>query len=295
MRNTSTCLIFAVLALCLPGKAWALATEHVGNAPLNELNYNEWKGIVPLVNHSSRVYQTWCNGNEQFYYRGDTATLNDALKKFAAAKADVHEVLLQPGPGVVHSFDGAKTIVYNWDLHILGGISRPRLDATLPQADQVWSRFPTMDVRIGGDIALDKIEIPRCVSIIDLAGLSRRYRKALTSKDKTVRGWGAGELARLDPYNAENLTAVAKLLKDKDEWVQQNAVGAITVFGKKAESVLPVLREMRATQNKQLKDSVERAIEEIRQADDTSAAEKENRAMQKKIREFCEDRSNKCA
>jgi hypothetical protein len=283
----STCLTLAVLALCLPGKAWALATEDFGNAPLNELNYKEWQGIMPVVNHSSRIYHLWCNGNEQFYYRGDTATLNDALHKFAASKADVREVLLQPGPGIAHSFD-AKTIPYNWTLHILGGFSRR--DMRLPQANKIWNKFPTMAVCVGGDITLDKIEIPEGVSIVDLDGLSRRYREALTSKDKTVRGWGARELAGLDPYNAENLAAIAKLLKDDDQWVRQNAVGAVTRFGKQAESALPVLRELLATQNKQLKDCVEKAIEEIQQAKDTSAAEKEHRLMQEKIHKFCESR-----
>jgi hypothetical protein len=51
-----------------------------------------------------------------------------------------------------------------------------------------------MTVCVGGDIDLGKIEIPKGVSIVDLAGLSRRYREALASKDKTVRGLGAGEL-----------------------------------------------------------------------------------------------------
>jgi hypothetical protein len=283
-----TCLTFAVLALCLPGKARALATEDFGNAPTSELNYKDWPGIMPVVSHSSRVYHWWCNGNEQFYYRGDTAALNDALKKFAASKANVHEVLLQPGPGIARSFRG-KTIPYDWNLHIIGGIARQHKKA-LPQADKVWSESPTMAVCIGGDITLEKIEIPEGVSIIDLDGLSRRCREGLSSKDKTARGWGAGELAGIDPYSDENLAAIAKLLKDEDEWVQQNAVGAVTRFGKKAESVLPVLREMLATQNKQLKDCVEKAIEQIQQAKDTSAAEKEHRLMQEKIHTFCESR-----
>jgi hypothetical protein len=289
MRNMSTFLILTlgVLALCLPCKAWALATEDFGNAPTSALNYQDWPGIMPVVSHSSRVYHWWCNGNEQFYYRGDTAALNDALKKFAASKADVHEVLLQPGPGIAHSFDGAKTIPYNWNLHIIGGIARQHKQ-TRPQADKVWNESPTMAVCVGGDVALAKIEIPEGVSVIDLDGLSRRCREALTSKDPTARGWGAGELAGIDPYSDENLAAIAKLLEDDDEWVRQNAVGAVTRFGRKAETVLPALREMRATQNKQLKDCVEKAIEEIQKAKDTSAAEKEQRSMREKIHTFCE-------
>lgn len=193
-----------------------------------------------------------------------------------------------PGPGIAHSFNATKTIPYNWNLHIVGGIARHM--TRLPLGDKIWSTFPTMVVCVGGDIALDKVEIPTGVSVIDLTDLSRRYRKALTSKDKTVRGSGANELAVLDPYSTENLKAVAKLLNDEDDWVRRNAAWAVARFGKKAESVLPVLREMLATENTQLKDSVERAIREIQQVQDTTAAEQEHRLIQEKIRKFCDSR-----
>lgn len=286
MKKTRAILSVVVLTLCSAGRVWALGEEDFGDSPLSELNYQNWPNIMPLLNSQIRVYHSWVNGNEQFYYRGNTATFNDALKKFAAVKAEVREVLLQPGPGIAYTFDLTKTIPYNWNLHIVGGVSQ--FLTTLPQGDKIWSKSPTMTVCIGGDIALERIEIPTGVSIVDLAELSRRYREALTSKDKTVRGWGADRLARLDPYDAENLTSVAKLLKDEDYWVRLNALGAVAVFGKKAEPVLPVLREMLVTEDKTLKIFVEKTIEEIQQAKDTTAAEQEHRLIQEKIHKFCE-------
>jgi hypothetical protein len=285
MKNTSTCLTLAVLSLCLANRVWAVGMEDVGNAALSEPHYRDWQGVMPLVNHPSRVYHSWVNGDEQFYYRGDTKALNDALQKFAAVNTEVHEVLLQPGPGITHSFD-TQTIPYNWNLHIIGGVSRHL--TTLDQGEKIWSKSPTMTVCVGGDIALEKTEIPTGVSVVDLSDLSRRYREALTSTDKTVRGWGAGHLARLDPYNTDNLGAIATLLKDEDEWVRRNVVGAVAVFGKKAESVLPVLRGMLSTQDKQLKDRVEKTIQKIQQAEDTTAAEQEHRLIQERIRKFCD-------
>lgn len=286
MKKTRIILSVVILTICSAGKVWAMGLEDFGDRPLSELNYQNWPNIMPLLNSQIRVYHSWVNGNEQFYYRGNTATFNDALKKFAAVKAEIHEVLLQPGPGIAYTFDRTKTIPYNWNLHIFGGIAQHL--TTLPQGDKIWSKSPTMTVCVGGDIALERIEISAGISIVDLADLSRRYREALTSKDKTVRGWGAGHLAQLDPYNAENLMSVAKLLKDEDDWVRLNAVGAVAIFGKKAESVLPVLREMLITEDKTLKTSVEKTIEEIQQAKDTTAAEQEYRLIQEKIHEFCE-------
>jgi len=131
-----------------------LGEEHFGNAALNEANFQDWPGIMPLVNHPSRVYHSWVNGNEHFYYRGDTPALN----------------------------------------------------------------------------------------------------------------------------------------KDEDDWVKLNAVGALAVFGKKAESVVPELREMLGTQDKQLKASIEKTIKEIQQAKDTTIAEEEHRTVLKTIREFRDSR-----
>ncbi|MGA2034410.1 MAG: HEAT repeat domain-containing protein [Thermoguttaceae bacterium] len=286
MKNMMKNMLLPVflLALCPSDRVWALGEEHFGNAPLNEADFQDWPGIMPLVNHPSRVYHKWVDGNEQFYYRGDTAALNDALRQFAASKSAVHELLLRPAPCIAESLNGVKEIPYNWNLHIVGGDAR--FETTLDQGSKVWSKSPTMTVCVGGDIDLGKIEIPKGVSIVDLADLSRRYREALASKDKTVRGWGAGELAHLDRYDAENLAAIVKLLKDEDDWVRRNAVGALAVFGKKAETVVPTLREMRSTQDKNLKDQIEKAIKEIQQAKDTTAAEEGHRAILKRISEF---------
>lgn len=288
MKNALAILFVALLVLCLSGRAWALGEEDFGNSALNEANFQDWPGIMPLVNHPSRVYHSWVNGNEHFFYQGDIAALNDALRKFAASKSEVHEILLRPAPGEVKTFNGVKTIPYNWNLHIVGGIARHL--STLDQGSKVWSSSPTMTVCVGGGIDLEKIEIPKGVSIVDLTDLSRRYRDSFASKDKTVRGWGTGELAYLDPYDAENMTAIAKMLKDEDEWVKLNAVGVLAVFGKKAESVLPTLREMLSTEDKQLKASIEKTIEAIQHAKDTAEMEKEHRMILKTIREFRDSR-----
>jgi hypothetical protein len=287
MKNTLAFLTLALLVLCPSGNAWALKTEHVGNDAIAEANYREWPGIMPLVNHPSRVYEVWVNGNEYLYYRGDTAALNDALRKFAASTADAHEVLLQPGPGETNSHN--PPIPYNWSLHVVGGI----IGADLPKRDQggkIWSRWATMTVCVGGDIDLRKIEIPKGVSILDLGDRGRRYREALASKDSTVRGWGAGELAHLDPYDADNLAAIVKLLKDDDDWVRRNAVGALATFGKKAESLLPTLREMRSTGDQHFQEQVDVTIKEIQQAKDAATVELSHRAILKEIRDFRDSR-----
>ena len=144
--NRQCLLTVSILTICaISSQVWALGTEHFGNAPLNELNYRDWRGVMPLVNHSGRAYHTWVNGNEHFYYQGDTNALNDALKKFAAIEVDVHEVILRPGPAETRTFDGKQQVRYDWLLHIQGGISRHDEE----QGTNVFDKYPTMTVFIG--------------------------------------------------------------------------------------------------------------------------------------------------
>jgi len=284
MRTTLSVLPLLILACWIPSRAWAMAEEDFGNKPLNELNYQEWKGIMPVVNHPSRVYHVWVNGNENFYYQGDVAALGDCLKKFAAFPAPLHEVVLRPGPGTVRSFNGKKTIAFGWEVHLLGGISG--FLKGLPEGEKVWPKSPRMTIYVDAKLDLAKLEIPAGVSLVELAELGRRGREALASKDKTVRGWGSGHLARLDPYDAQNIAAIAKLLDDPDNWVRLNVAGALSVFGRKAEPLLPALRKHLDTTDKQLKASLERTIHTIETAKADPASEREHRAQLDKIARF---------
>ena len=57
-------LLASLVLIACCGPARALGTEDFGNAPLNAANYTDWPGIMPVVNHPSRVYHWWVNGNE---------------------------------------------------------------------------------------------------------------------------------------------------------------------------------------------------------------------------------------
>jgi hypothetical protein len=282
--RTNWGLAMILLLACGASRVWALGTEDFGASPLSELNYKEWPGVVPLVNDPSRVYHCWVNGNEQFFYRGDAAACNNALTNLARVAAGPHEVVLRPGPGTTHSFHG-REIQFDWMLHLVGGVVRDL--PTLDQGAKVWPKSPRVTICVDNKFDLDGLQVPKGVTLVSLDELSQRGREALTSSDKTVRGWGAGELARLDHFSAENLSAIAKLLDDKDPWVCRNAAGAVALFGKKASSLLPALREQLKTGDEQLQSQLERTIKNIEVAEDAVTAEREHRAIQEKIRQFC--------
>ncbi|MFN0017912.1 MAG: HEAT repeat domain-containing protein [Pirellulaceae bacterium] len=285
MRRFFLTLIAAIAVLsALAMRVYGLGEETIGNEPLHEANYTEWKGIMSVLNDKARVYSNWVNGNEHFFYKGTTKELNAALAEFAKIELKTHEVLLRPGPGVTQTF-GRKEVPHNWELHILGGISKHLL--TLDKGDEVWNKDPRLTIYIGGDIDLAKLIIPKGVTLLDIPTLSKRVAAGIAaSKDKTVRGWGCGQLASLNHFGAENMQGVAKMLDDTDSWVRLNSAGSLPLFGKKAAPHLPALRECLISEDQGLKTRAQAAIIEIEQAEDKSKEEKEFTESQKKIADY---------
>jgi HEAT repeats len=284
-------VLVALLVLVFPFKLLAMGEEDFGDKPLSDANYKDFPGIMPLLNQPGRVYRVWINGNELFYYKGDTAAVNSALETFAASKQDVHEVVLRPGPGVTHPMIEKKEIPFDWNVHIVGGIAKVMNRDDL--GSKVWNRWPMITVYFDPDarpanIDLAAIKIPAGIKFLELSDLSSRYREALASKTQDVRGWTCGELAELDPYDAASRDAVARMLEDPVPWVRTNAALALSRFAD-AKATLPALRDAlkNAAGDAQLKETIEKSIATIEKspAEDAAAAEK-HRAAVKAIHDF---------
>jgi hypothetical protein len=120
------CRLLLVLTLSIVSgtEVFGLGEETFGNKPFSEINFTDWPNVMPVVNDAHRVYHSWVNGDENFYFQGDTAALNLALKSFAQVKAEKRSVILRPAPGRGSSFNGEQSFVFNWQLHLLGGIAK---------------------------------------------------------------------------------------------------------------------------------------------------------------------------
>lgn len=237
MKMVSPWMLGICTFACATMRAVGLGTEDFGNEPLNAFNYTEWPGILPVLNQPGRVYHSWVNGNEHFYYRGDTAALNETLAAFAASTAATHEVVLRPTAGTHKSFHGTE-VAFDWLVHIQGGLSK-HLGADSP----VFDRFPTLTIFLGGkDIDLDEISVPEGVTLLDVTAMRERYLRGLADADKETRGYAAMYLAELDGDQAESAKAIASLLEDPNDWVRCMAASALGRMGKAAEPCLPALR-----------------------------------------------------
>jgi hypothetical protein len=175
MRRSHLALIAAVLVASLVAqKAFALAMETKGNEPMSELNFPGWKGIIEVINHKSRVYGLWVNGDEILYYKGGTKELNAALAAFARVEMTTHIIVVRPGPAKDRQSFDRKAVPFNWELHVVGGIARRM--ARNDTQDLYWHKNPVLTVHVGGDIDLSKVEAPK--------GLTWVTGKATTEKGK---------------------------------------------------------------------------------------------------------------
>jgi hypothetical protein len=283
--------ILACVLSCLgPDLAFGLGEEDFGNAPLSDANYGDWPNVMPVINHRTRVYHSWVNGNEHFHYRGNTADANDALQKFAAITSPKKEVVLRPGPCTAKSFHGTE-VAYDWELHLIGGIARHL--STRDLGGNVWPDHPVLTICIGPDVELEKLQIPAGIKVVGLADLKKRRIEAFQSSDQTVRGWGTGDLASLDAYDDESMKAIAKMLDDKESWVRLNAAGALVRFGRVAKPALPKLKEQLESDDAALKARAAESIAEIEEAEDAAEAGRQHRERLQAIAEYLKGREAK--
>jgi hypothetical protein len=110
------------LLLAFPQAALALAFETFGNEPV--VNHPDWaEGVVDVVNLQTRVYALLADSQETYFFRGGAGGVNEALRKYAAVRADVRQFILLPGSGKTQSFD-RKPIAFDWQLQVPGWSNR---------------------------------------------------------------------------------------------------------------------------------------------------------------------------
>lgn len=256
-------LLALFLSIATGAEVFGLGEETFGNKPFADANFGDWPNAMPVINDTHRVYHSWVNGNENFYFRGDTEALNRALKSFAEVKAEKLTVILRPAPGSVSSFDGKQKFAFSWQLHLLGGVAKNM--STRDQGSNVWDPNPEFIIYVGGDIVLDEIAIPKNVDVLQLADLKARYEKGLKSTHLDVRGWTCGQIAALDQYDAESVKKIATMLNDDDNWVKLNAAGALGVFSAHASEAEKALRNVK-TDDAKLTERIETTLKTLRES-----------------------------
>jgi hypothetical protein len=279
-----TACFLAMACYIAPSTTQALMIESFGkDIRVSAVNYSQWQGIVPFLKQGTPVYSRWVNGNEDFYYSGDVHAINEALQKFAAADIKTHEVILRPGPGWVAALTNGREMEFTWHANLGGGFSPAGR-----KSDLVWNPTPTMSIYVTDEIPLEKLIIPQNITLLELSHVAQRIREGLSSTDESVRGVGAGMLARLDPYDEVNMSFVIKLLDDPAPYVRSNAIGDVAVYGQKAREATDTLKRFMESDDERLKERAQKALKKIESAGDTSGAEMQHRKLLERIKQFRE-------
>lgn len=188
-------VLVAGFCMSTPSVSFALGFCVTGNEAQPAANYEDWPGLIDVVNDPSRQLLCWVNGNESLWYRGDTRALNRVLAKFAEVQAPDLQVVLRPGPGLAKSLDGANVDV-DWQVHVLGGIARQYIE--WQQITAVHDVVPTLTVYLTDRLDLTAISIPRGIKVLQLEDKHRQYADGVSNGNTATKAAAKRLLEQLD-------------------------------------------------------------------------------------------------
>ena len=141
-----------------------MATEQVGPDKPGRPTVEQpgWhKGIVELLQHPSRVYSIWVNGNENFYFKASPDEINELIALFSKARLRDHEIQIEPGTNTVKSF-GGTVFDCNVSLQILDGIAL----AFSREKETTETLEPHLTIHVGKDRSLlRQLKLPENIRV----------------------------------------------------------------------------------------------------------------------------------
>jgi hypothetical protein len=152
----------------VPSLALGLGGEYPPGQPV--FGTDAWpKGLVELVNSPLRVHGFFVNWQDFFYFAGDTDKLNAFLKDYSELPGAERRVILHTGKQEVKSpWDkGPRTIAADWKLYATP-FTREQLEGAMARGEVAAKpgRFVVnLEIWSGGQIDLDKLEIPAALSV----------------------------------------------------------------------------------------------------------------------------------
>jgi len=147
------------------------------------------------------------------------------------------------------------------------------------------------------EVRLDVLELPKDVPVLDVDVLLERSRRELSNESPDVRGYAASGLSSRYIPATEIVPDLEKVLTtEKHEYPLRCAMGSASHLGAAGKPLLPALRELLTSTDKNVRNAAQYAIDAIEKAkpDATPEAEaKQRAALRKEIREFVAKRGRK--
>jgi hypothetical protein len=178
-------VLLVVLTLLLTPVAYGFREFFSADGPmaLSGALPNELRG---LLNNDARVsgtlgdFDTWTN------YAGDAPKLNAFLKEYAKVPEVGLQVVLHPGRTKRKVGGTKRTVHVDWTMHIAENYSiRPNAAAFKGKKG-----LTTVDIWIGGQVELDKLQVPLNIDLIS-GGEIERFIKKHEERQQKAEGAGA--------------------------------------------------------------------------------------------------------
>lgn len=175
------------LLIGLSATSWGLMIYGTGNGPIRPANALAWPKLTEAVNDESRVSHMWCNGYEDFCFKGDAVAVNRGLEKFAQIEARQLQVVIRPARQKLKSKDAEAVPTVSWSIHVFGFGRTPKPETRLIPEGAFSDSLPTLKISVGGETDLNSLRIPASVRVYQLEDLQEAYEDQFMLERGDVR------------------------------------------------------------------------------------------------------------
>jgi hypothetical protein len=153
MKRVAVLLMIVIGALAHCSPIFAMG----GDIPPGQINVQpDWPvELVNLLTHQKSVNGIWVNANDFYYFAGDAAAFNKALKQYAKIENTPLRLVLHPGRGMTGSLGGEQTIPHEWQVGVMKWHDDPS-EAPILVTMQFW---------LGGQVQLEDVKVPLNVKV----------------------------------------------------------------------------------------------------------------------------------
>ena len=153
MRWVHVCFLVLVVSV----SAFALGGEHPANHPITQ--QPSWpEGLADALDSHPRVYGTWVNSVDTWYYRGDTEDVNRFLSRLSKVPSLRAVTVVTPWPGKVAKLGSHGTFTFDWSVKVAPLRENQR-------AEQ--GAYAKVEIRVytGANIDRSKLNVPPWISV----------------------------------------------------------------------------------------------------------------------------------
>jgi len=121
-------------------------------------HHAEWPdGLKEIVNDKARVCGYFVNASDWFYFKGDTKAFNAVVVAYAKLKDTPLKLVLHPGRRRAKApWDEDEGTPCEWSIAVI----RRGWGAPEARPDETGKYVVTLHLWLGGDVALDQIDVP---------------------------------------------------------------------------------------------------------------------------------------